>query len=592
VLVPERFRGHHPELRTTFFADLRPRPMGEGRDLYALRKDGSEFPVEIGLNPIETDEGMMVLSAIVDITARKVAELALRDSERRFRLIVEAAPNAMVMIDPAGRIVMVNTPAERVFGYARAELVGRPVEVLVPERFRGHHPELRTTFFADLRPRPMGEGLDLYALKKDGSEFPVEIGLNPIQTDEGMMVLSAIVDITARKVAELALRDSERRYSVLVNGVTDYAIYMLDPDGIVTNWNRGAQRIKGYRTEEIVGQHFSCFHIEEDRAANVPQQSLEIAARDGRYEAESWRVRKDGSRFLANVVIDALRDDGRRLIGFAKITRDVTERVQAARDLEEARISLMQSRAEEALRRAQAELALAARVTSLGGLTTSIAHEVNQPLAALVSSGHACLNWLAGEPPDLEEARRSAERIIRDAMRASEIVKRVRALATKADIQKAPLDINSIINEVIVLVRREVVSSRVLLRTELAPGLPLILGERIQLQQVIINLLTNGIEAMQMVTERSRELVIRSQQDGARRVTVTVEDCGVGISAEDAHRLFTAFFTTKPSGIGMGLSICRSIIEAHGGQISAANNNARPGATVGFTLPSHHEDRS
>jgi len=245
VLVPERFRGHHPELRTTFFADLRPRPMGEGRDLYALRKDGSEFPVEIGLNPIETDEGMMVLSAIVDITARKVAELALRDSERRFRLIVEAAPNAMVMIDPAGRIVMVNTPAERVFGYARAELVGRPVEVLVPERFRGHHPELRTTFFADLRPRPMGEGLDLYALKKDGSEFPVEIGLNPIQTDEGMMVLSAIVDITARKVAELALRDSERRYSVLVNGVTDYAIYMLDPDGIVTNWNRGRTAHQG-----------------------------------------------------------------------------------------------------------------------------------------------------------------------------------------------------------------------------------------------------------------------------------------------------------------------------------------------------------
>ena len=395
MLVPERLRSHHPELRKTFFADPRPRPMGAGRDLYGLKKDGGEFPIEIGLNPIETDEGTMVLSAIVDITARKAAELALRDSERRFRLVVEAAPNAMVMIDPAGKIVMVNTQAERVFGYSRAELVGQPVEMLVPERFRGHHPELRRTFFADPRPRPMGAGRDLYGLKKDGSEFPVEIGLNPIETDEGTMVLSAIVDITARKAAELALRESEQRYSVLVDGVTDYAIYMVDPNGIVTNWNRGAQRIKGYRTEEIVGQHFSRFYTEEDRAANAPQQSLESAARDGRYEAEAWRVRKDGSRFLANVVIDALKDDSGRLIGFAKITRDVTERVRAARELEEARIGLVQSRAEEALRRAQAELAHVARVTTMGELTASIAHEVNQPIAATVLNAQAALHWLA-----------------------------------------------------------------------------------------------------------------------------------------------------------------------------------------------------
>ena len=301
------------------------------------------------------------------------------------------------------------------------------------------------------------------------ASFPVEIGLNPIETDEGTMVLSAIVDITARKAAKLALRESEQRYSVLVDGVTDYAIYMIDPNGIVTNWNRGAQRIKGYRTEEIVGQHFSCFYTEEDRAANVPQQSLEIAVRDGRYEAEAWRVRKDGSRFLADVVIDALKDDSGQLIGFAKITRDVTERVKAARELEEARISLVQSRAEEALRRAQAELAHVARVTTLGELTASIAHEVNQPLAGLVASGTACLNWLAGQPPDIEKVRQSVERIVRDSKRAGEVIHRVRALATKASIQKAPLDINSVINEVIALVQLELISHRVSLRTELAP---------------------------------------------------------------------------------------------------------------------------
>ena len=598
MLVPKRFRGHHPELRKTFFADPRPRSMGAGRDLYGLKKDGSEFPVEIGLNPIETDEGMMVLSAIVDITARKAAELALRESEqrysageRRFRLVVEAAPNAMVMIDQAGSIVMVNAQAERAFGYARTELVGQPVEMLVPERFRRHHPELRKTFFADPRPRLMGAGRDLFGLKKDGSEFPVEIGLNPIETDDGAMVLSAIVDITTRKAAELALRESEQRYSVLVDGVTDYAIYMVDPNGIVTNWNRGAQRIKGYSTEEIVGRHFSCFYTEEDRAANAPQQALETAARDGRYEAETWRVRKNGSRFLANVVIDALKDDSGKLIGFAKITRDVTERVKAARELEEARIGLVQSRAEEALRRAQAELAHVARVTTLGELTASIAHEVTQPLVGVVSGSQACLSWLTRQPPDIEKAKQSVERVIKDGKRAGEIIQRVRALATKANIQKVALDINTVINEVIALVQVELVSQQVSLRTDLAPTLPSVLADRVQLQQVIINLVMNGIEAMQPITERPRELIIRSQQDEARQFLVTVEDRGVGISAENAERLFSAFFTTKSSGMGIGLSICRSIIEAHGGRISATNNDG-PGATFQFTLPLHQEPTS
>src|SRR5919108_630359 len=174
ILVPERFRALHPSLRRSFLADPRSRPMGVGRDLYGLKKDGTEFPVEIGLNPIETDEGPMVLSAIVDITARKRLE-------ERFRRVVEAAPNAMVMISGSGRIEMVNAQAEQVFGYARQEMLGQPVELLVPKRFRGHHPGLRGSFFSDPRARPMGAGRDLYGLRKDGSEFPVEIGLNPIE---------------------------------------------------------------------------------------------------------------------------------------------------------------------------------------------------------------------------------------------------------------------------------------------------------------------------------------------------------------------------------------------------------------------------
>ncbi|MEX3947568.1 PAS domain S-box protein [Paraburkholderia sp. EG287B] len=195
ALVPERFRSGHPDFRSAYYTDLKSRPMGTGRDLYAMRKDGSEFPVEIGLNPVSTDEGTFVLAAVVDITGR-------RRQEERFRQVVEAAPNAMVMLDRDGQIVLVNAQTEKLFGYPRDELVGQSIEVLVPERFRSRHPDYRDAFYSDLKTRPMGAGRDLYARRRDGSEFPVEIGLNPLSTDEGKFVLAAVVDITSRKHAE------------------------------------------------------------------------------------------------------------------------------------------------------------------------------------------------------------------------------------------------------------------------------------------------------------------------------------------------------------------------------------------------------
>jgi C4-dicarboxylate-specific signal transduction histidine kinase len=250
------------------------------------------------------------------------------------------------------------------------------------------------------------------------------------------------------------------------------------------------------------------------------------------------------------------------------IGRDLTEHVLAS----------------EALREAQMELAHVTRVTTLGELAASIAHEVNQPLAAVVANAEACLRWLGRGTPDLDAARRSVEWIIDDGNRASEVIRRVRALANKTDIEKVALDLNDVIREVIALVQRELTSHQVSLRMELAPALPTILGDRVQLQQVIINLVMNGIEAMQPVTDRSRELVIRSRKDQTQQALVSVTDCGVGISAENADRLFNAFFTTKSSGMGMGLSICRSIVEAHGGRLWATANVPH-GATFQFTLP-------
>ncbi|WP_247992260.1 trifunctional serine/threonine-protein kinase/ATP-binding protein/sensor histidine kinase [Bradyrhizobium sp. 186] len=242
--------------------------------------------------------------------------------------------------------------------------------------------------------------------------------------------------------------------------------------------------------------------------------------------------------------------------------------------------------AEESLRDTLTSLAHVMRVTMLGELTASIAHEVNQPLAAVVANAEACLRWLDRGTPDLDAARRSVEWIIDDANRASEVIRRVRALAKKTDIEKVALNVNDIVREVITLVQHELISHQVSLRLELAPSLPMIVADRVQLQQVVINLMMNGIEAMESITDRPRELVIRSGLDVTRQVLVSVTDCGVGISAENVDRLFNAFFTTKSGGLGMGLSICRSIMAAHDGRLLATANLPH-GATFQFSLPAN-----
>ena len=242
-------------------------------------------------------------------------------------------------------------------------------------------------------------------------------------------------------------------------------------------------------------------------------------------------------------------------------------------------------RAEEALQKSQSELAHITRVMTLGELMASLAHEVNQPLAAVVTNAQACLRWLALDAPRPDEARAAVERIVRDSNRASEVIQRIRALVKKTDPQMVALDINDVIREAISLEQREMLGRQVSLRTELASALPPVLGDRIQLQQVVINLVMNALEAMAPVSDRPRDMLIRSQRDASNEVIVAVTDSGMGIDSENAERLFNAFFTTKPTGMGMGLSISRSIIAAHGGRLWASPN-ADHGSTFQFTLPS------
>src|ERR1700691_1880227 len=247
---------------------------------------------------------------------------------------------------------------------------------------------------------------------------------------------------------------------------------------------------------------------------------------------------------------------------------------------------LERQRAEEALQKAQAELAHVSRLMTLGELTASISHEVNQPIAAVVTNGQVCLRLLALETPRPEDVRTTVERMVRDAHRASEVIQRIRALAKRTEPQMVSLDLNDVIREATLLVQRDLLSHGVSLRTELAFALPPVLADRVQLQQVVINLLINGVEAMAPITDRPRQMLIRSQQQEAGQGPVAVEDSGIGIDSETAERLFSAFFTTKPSGMGMGLSISRSIIRAHGGRLWVSPNPDH-GAAFQFTVPTN-----
>jgi PAS domain S-box-containing protein len=379
-----------------------------------------------------------------------------------------------------------------------------------------------------------------------------------------------------RLYSDLQEREAKIRRLVEANII---GILIWDFDGRILEANDALLSMLGFDREDLTSGRLRWTELTppewqytDARAA----EELETTGTTQPFEKEYFR--KDGGR-VPVLVGPAVFEGGHQGVAFVL---DLTERKEAEQNLRES---------EQRYREAQAELAHVTRVTTLGELTASIAHEVNQPLAAVLANAEACLLWLDRETPDLDGARRSVEWIIKDGNRAGDVIRRVRALSKKAESQKAPLDINDVVDEVIALVQRELLSHRVSLRTELAPTLPAVLADRVQLQQVIINLVINGIEAMQAVSDRPRELVIRTCQNEAHQVVVTVTDCGIGLSTEDADRLFNAFFTTKSSGMGMGLSICRSIIEAHGGRVWATPNVTQ-GATFHFTLPSHQEDVS
>jgi two-component system sensor kinase FixL len=372
----------------------------------------------------------------------------------------------------------------------------------------------------------------------------------------------------AEQQAEAALRERAN----LLN-LTHDSIFVHGINGAIRYWNRGAEELYGWTAEEVVGS-IAYDLLKTVFPASLEQIEAEVMRAD-RWEGELVHTKKDGSQVVVASRWSLQRDEQGTPAAILETNNDITERKRAEAEARES---------ERALRKAQADLARTTRLTTMGELTASIAHEIVQPLSAVNTNVNTCLHWLEDEKFDLAKARSAARRAAKDADRAIEIIKRVRALMTKSEIQKVELNMSDILSEVLALTDHELRARQVSVNSELAATLPPVLGDRVQLQQLMLNLIMNGIEAMATVAGRPRKLTIEMRAEDTDHVLAVVRDSGLGLDPEKADQIFTPFFTTKPEGTGMGLAICRSIVEAHNGRIWASPGTPH-GSVFQFTLP-------
>jgi len=502
--------------------------------------------------------------------------------ERRYQYLISGIRDyAIYMLDPSGHVSSWNAGANRFKGYLAEEILGQHFS-------RFYTPEDRAT---DLPRRALETALaqgkyeaEGWRVRKDGSRFWAHVVIDPIYNEEGTLLGFAKVtrDVTERKQAEEALRESEQRFRLLVQGVTDYALYMLSPEGVVTNWNPGAERIKGYSESEIVGNHFSHFYTEEDRVAGVPVRALSTAAGTGRFEAEGWRVRKDGSRFWAHVIIDAIHDDTGRLVGFAKITRDLTEKKKAAEALEAANVALFQAQ----------------KMESIGQLTGGVAHDFNNLLSVL-SSGLEVLSMQRKDGKDGSPSGadvRTLESMRRAIDRGARLTQQLLAFARQQPLQAETRNLNRIIHGFETVLRRAV-NPNIEFVIELDPKAHSAVIDSARFESALLNLVVNARDAM---PEGGRLAITSANVSfGADGVTpnttalapgeyvkVTVLDSGTGMPPEVVARAFEPFFTTKEvgKGTGLGLSQVYGFIKQSGGDV-VIDSKPGEGTAISIYLP-------
>ena len=498
------------------------------------------------------------------------AQQAITSEQRLQYLVAGISDYAIYMLDPQGYVTSWNAGAQRFKGYVEHEILQQHFS-------RFYTPEDRATGLpAQALKQALEQGkfeAEGWRVRKDGSRFWAHVVIDPIYDEHGTLLGYAKItrDVTERRKAEEALRESEQRFRLLVQGVTDYAIYMLSPEGVVTNWNVGAERIKGYSYNEIVGQHFSRFYTDEDRLAGVPVRALGTAAEAGRYESEGWRVRKDGTRFWAHVVVDAVRDEQGELLGFAKITRDLTEKKQAA----------------EARERTQAALFQAQKMESIGQLTGGIAHDFNNLLSVL-ASGLEVLSMHRQHGSDaktLDSMRRAIDR-------GATLTQQLLAFARQQPLQPETRNVNRLITGFESVLRRAGNSS-ILFEVRLDPMVRNTVIDAARFESALLNLVVNARDAMpeggRIEIATANATLADDEVDGlpaGEYVRLAVTDTGTGMDPETVARAFEPFYTTKEvgKGTGLGLSQVYGFIKQSGGEIVIRSKQGE-GTTIAIYLP-------
>ena len=664
---------------------------------------------------------------LTDIDDRERAEEALR-------VVVETATDAIVSADESGAIQFVNPATTRVFGYAPAELIGKPLTVLMPQLMRKLHENGFRRYLATGQRHINWQGTEFTGLRKNGQEFPLEVSFGEIVTESGHTFTGFIRDVSARKRVEEDLRRSEQRWRAVFEN-SAIGVALTDMTGRFLATNSAYQQMLGYSEEEMTKLTFLELTIEDDRKGNWALVADLIDGKRSQFQIEKRYRRKDGRLIWVsnNVSLVPGTEDSPRFL--MALSEDITERkrgedtfrlivagtaattgseffpslvqhmaqalgaryalVTTCDDQKHARtlafwkghrfgenfdfdiadtpcekvlhgevchfrqglqgrfpldklladwkaesylgvpmldrsnrvighiaildtkpmeadsqsvdlLRIFASRAAAELKRQKAEDELQAalkesermreelahlahlnRVSTMGELAASLAHEIKQPISAALTDAKTCMRWLSRDQPDVPEAQEAASRLVKDATCATEIINRIGLLFKKGALQRELIEVNQIIQEMIALLRIEAERYSITIHSELTDGLPKTNADRVQIQQVLMNLMLNGIEAMKDVGSAG-ELTIKSEKQHNGPVLVSVRDAGVGLRSEHAEQIFNAFFTTKPQGTGMGLAISRSIIESHGGRLWATSN-AGPGATFQFTLPNEAE---
>jgi PAS domain S-box-containing protein len=507
--------------------------------------------------------GFFVL--VTDISARRRAEVALADAERRFRTLFESAPDAVVIVGADAAIRLVNAQAEAMFGYPRAALVGRPVDALVPERFRERHAAHRGGYLADPHVRPMGAGLELRARRRDGSEFPVEVSLSPLESDEGLLVSVSVRDVSERRAAE---RTAQQLAAIVES--SDSAIIAETGDGTIVTWNAAAERIYGYTAEEAIGRGSTLLARAGD-APDLEARLEQVRRGESTGPFETVHVTKDGSLIDVEVEIAPIRGGGGRIAGASTIARDIT----------------VAKREQEALER---KLIESQKLEALGVLAGGIAHDFNNLLGVVLGHTSLALTLL----PDASPVRDMLEQVRDAARHSAELADQMLAYSGKGRFVVQPMALPELVQGLAELIPGTI-STKAALTTDFAADTPAIEGDVTQLRQVVLNLITNAAEALEaeggtiglstgaVDADRAYLSGFASAEElpAGRYAFLEVHDSGPGMSAETRARIFDPFFTTKFTGRGLGLAAVQGIVRSHRGAIKLSSE---PGHGTSFKL--------